>query len=255
MKRINTPVKAIVLSFLLVLTCSLHAQNLKKSIKKGKAKSVETEIKMISGELLIESNTSQLMDGSFRFKKDQWKPEISYKEENGIGKLKLIAKDNRVNKTYNDDDASVWNISLNKEIQQSIDLRIGAGHAIVKLPNSNLKNFECNMAAGNMEVDLRNTSLSDFEFNAIAGEATIDLSGKWKNDLHAEIHGGVGDLVIYVPDNVGVKLEIHGIIGNVNAENFKKQDRFFMNDSYEKTKETLFIYIFGGIGEVTVKMK
>lgn len=245
----------LLLLMVLLLNQTMFAQSMKKSIKKGKAKSVETTIKMVAGDLILDLHTDLLLKSSYTYKKDRWKPEISYEIENGEGLLNIISTDSRLEKNYDDDDNSNWNISLNKDIRQKLNLKIGAGEGNIDLSNSNLEYFECNMAAGKLVIDLSNTSVPDVELNAIASDVTIDLSGKWKNDLHAEMHGGVGELLIYVPKNVGVKLEIRGILGEVDAKGFHKEGRFFMNEQYEKTDETLYIYVFGGLGEVQVKMK
>jgi len=226
-----------------------------KKLQKGDAEKLRTKIRFVSGKLNLDGNTEDLLESQFRFIKERWNPVISYEEEENKGYLKIISKDDRENKNYNNDDNSIWDVSLNKDIEQKLDIKIGAGIGNINLEDFDLKELEFHMAAGEMNLNLRNTSISDLEFGALAGEATIDLSGEYQNDLHAEINGGVGNLVVYVPENIGVKLEIRGLLGDIDTPGFKKRKRIYTNEAYNETEHNLYIQIRGGIGDVTVKMK
>ena len=132
---------------------------------------------------------------------------------------------------------------------------MGAGVGKLELEGSNLERLDFQMAAGEVDIDLRNTSVPDLRIKAIAGKATIDLTGKWHNDLHASVTGGVGELSFILPEDIGTKIEITGILANVYAPAFEKNGHTYTNSEYGNTKETMYIEIFGGIGEIDVRLK
>ena len=132
---------------------------------------------------------------------------------------------------------------------------MGAGIGKFELAGSNLKRFDFQMAAGEVDINLKNTSVPDLRVKAIAGKATIDLTGEWHNDLHASITGGVGELSFILPEAIGTRMEITGILANVYAPGFKKSGHTYTNPEYGNTKETMYIEIFGGIGEISVRLE
>ncbi len=229
-------------------------KEVKKSIALGKAKELKTDISFTAGELNIDGSSNQLSDGTYRFNIDKWKPEITYREENQTGYLKIRTIDERDNRNYNNEDNSEWNISLNKKVLNDLTVKMIAGKGIIDLQDCNLKRFEFTMAAGEIYINMRNSSVPDLKFNAAVGSGVIDLSGKWNNDLNATIKGGVGELTLKLPSQSGIKLNIHGGLGETHAPGFKKQNGSYTNSLFGKTKESLYIDFSGGIGNVNVQL-
>ena len=227
---------------------------LKKNIPLGKAKEIKTEIAFTVGELYINASSDQLSEGTYRFNIEKWRPEISYTEENQTGYLNIKTIDERTDRNYNDKDNSTWNLSLNKKVRNDLTIKILAGKGRIDLQDCNLKRLECSMAAGDININLRNTSVPDMIFKGGAGTADFDFSGKWNNDLNASIKGGVGDASLKLPSQTGVKITIHGFLGEKNTPGFRKENGSYTNAMYGKTKETLYIDVTGGIGNVTLKL-
>lgn len=230
-------------------------QEKKKSIDSGKAKTVKTEITFPAGKLYINPEGKSFCEGFYKYRKDFWEPEISYYEESENGYLKIDVDDERREKNFNDDDENVWTIAFNKDVRNDMHIEMIAGESNIDLRDCNLDRFRIEMVAGDTYINLRNTSVPFFEFRAIAGEAEIDLSGKWKNDLDAEIKGGVGELTIKLPADVGVKVSISGGLGDVSAPGFDRTNRVYTNRLYGKTKESLFVDVTGGIGNVNLRLE
>ena len=227
-----------------------------KNIKAQNAKEVATEITFANGTLNISAQEmTNLLSGKFICYDDNWKPEISYTETGIYGDLKIRYADVVDNDLEFDDSIGRcdWNIKLNKNIKNNLSVKIAAGESNINLENSNLKRFELNMLAGDVKVNLKNANIPYLLVNALVGEATIDLSGTWKNDLNANITGGIGELNIILPKNTGVKIQINGLLGNVSFENMSKQDRIYTNSLYGKTAVTVYIQIQGGLGNINLK--
>jgi len=244
----------LIVTFTFLAGFSIAPQEKKKNIDAGRAKTVKTEITFPAGKLYINPEGKSFCEGFYKYRKDFWEPEISYYEESENGHLKIDVEDDRREKNYNDDDENVWTIAFNKDVRNDMHIEMIAGESKIDLQNCNLDRFRFEMVAGETYINLRNTSVPFFEFRAIAGEAEIDLSGKWKNDLDAEIRGGVGELTIRLPAEVGVKVSITGGLGDVSAPGFDRHNRVYTNRLYGKTKESLYVDVTGGIGNVNLHM-
>jgi len=229
-------------------------QEKKKNIDAGKVKTVKTDITFPAGKLYINPEGKSFCEGFYKYRKDFWEPEISYYEESENGYLKIDVEDEGREKNYNNEDENVWTIAFNKDVRNDMHIEMIAGESNIDLRNCNLDKFKFEMIAGESHINLRNTSVPFFEFRAIAGEAEIDLSGKWENDLDAEIRGGVGEITIILPADVGVKVNITGGLGEVSAPGFDRNSRVYTNRLYGKTKESLFIDVTGGIGNVNLRL-
>lgn len=227
-----------------------------EKISTSRLKEVKTEIGFLNGTLNISTGTlNKLYTGDYKYQKSEWKPQISYSEEEGTGYLNIVSKDEREERKFDTADNNKWDIVLNRDIKNDLNIRMGAGTGKFDLEDSNLKRFDFQMAAGEVDINLKNTSVPDLRIKAIAGKATVDLTGAWHNDLHASITGGVGELSFILPESTGTKMEITGILANIYAPGFIKNGHTYTNSTFGSTKETLYIEIFGGIGEIDVRMK
>ncbi len=226
----------------------------KRSVPLGKAKEVKTDIYFSVGEFNLSSSTDKLSEGTYKFYKNKWKPIISYEENNKTGYLNIKVPNKKIDQNNDSLDNCIWNIALNKNVRNHLKMECKAGFGNIDLSGSNLQELDFTMLAGEINVNLRNTSVPDVEFKAIAGNAVIDLSGRWKNDLHAEIKCGLGEITLKIPSKVGVKLNIQGIIGDVHTPELNENENIYTNALFGKTKETLYINFNGGIGGVKVEV-
>ncbi|HKQ88048.1 MAG TPA: LiaF domain-containing protein, partial [Candidatus Acidoferrales bacterium] len=97
---------------------------------------------------------------------------------------------------------------------------------------------------------LAGLDLTHLEVHMGAGEMVLDLTGQRKQNLSADIHGGVGQARIRLPKDVGVRAHATGGIGAVNAHGLTKQGDDYVNAAYGKTPTTIDLSVEGGIGEI-----
>ena len=237
-------------------TSDSNKNEFRKNIPLGRAKEVKTEISFAAGELNISPCSNHLAEGNYTYSKEELKPEITYTEESKIGHLRIEAfdEDMDMDKNMDNKDSCRWNIGLNKNIQNDLDLEMLAGEGNIDLHGCNIIRFDMKMLAGDLDVDLRNTSVPRLKFKALVGQAVIDLSGKWENDLDADIKGGVGEITLKLPSKVGTKITIVGILGDIDAPDFKKHNNTYTNAAYGNTDQTLYIELTGGLGNVNVEL-
>lgn len=231
-----------------------HSKLFKKSIEFGKAREIKTDISFFAGELNINTSTNQLAECLYGYSEGFLRPEMIYSESGKTGYLAIRSEEKDKGLDI-DNDSNKWNLSINKDIKNDLAIKLKAGEANIDLKDCRLNSFEYKMTAGESNINLKNSSVPMIRVALLAGEANIDLSGKWLNDGFAEIKGGVGEVTVKVPFNTGVKVNISGVLGEVNIPFFHKIGNTYTNDSFEKTKYTLSLDISGGIGQINVIME
>jgi hypothetical protein len=201
-------------------------------VKSQGAKSVEVSLNIGAGRLVLSGGASELLTGGFIYSNKKWKPEINYKVKDSKGILKIEQPENG-DFTINDDDKYVWNLKFNNEMPLHFNIELGAGLSEIALSELNLKHFHMVMGVGKTEIDLR---------------------GKWKQSTEIYLDGGIGLSQVYLPDNVGVKLEVVKGIGGVDIKNLtKKKSSVYVNKSYENSDIVLNIFLKTGIGKIEVE--
>ena len=250
--------KIVYLMWLLLIMIPLNLKGKdfkdKKSVNKGKATFVNVEIAFLGGTIDVSSGSRELMDARFEYSDMDWKPEVEYRLKNKIGNLKVSMPDIEGEININDEDLNQWDIRLNNDIPMDLSIKLGGGEGYYDLSNLKMNSLEIRLGGGKLDIDLKNSSLPRLDFKAVAGEATIDLSGRWHDDLDANFVCGFGELTLILPKNIGVSVKASGIMGNVDAPGFSKDGSTYTNDVYRKTKVTLYIDIFGGIGNVNLEL-
>lgn len=203
-------------------------QNESRSVALDNAKSVNAQVTMGAGRLILLGGAKDLLDAGFIYNLPSWKPDISYAVNEGVGNLSVqqpssSAKSVGGNVTY------IWNLRLNNDVPINLKTTLGAG--------------ESHLILGNM-------SLTGLNVQSGAGNATIDMSGNWKNSLNASIKAGVGDLMLVVPKNTGAIIYVSQGIGSVEVgSGLKSVGKGYSNDAYGKSETTLSISIESGIGK------
>ncbi|NJM14927.1 MAG: hypothetical protein HC896_05685 [Bacteroidales bacterium] len=246
---------------LLLCTISLFAfailkpepTTIRKTLPLNKAKEIRTFINFPAGEINIRPSTKQLLESKYVFFEEEDRPVINYEEIKGVGHLRIEAPNTENTSAGND--SCTWDIALGKSLCNSVYIKALACQGNINLEGCALKRFEFEMLAGEANINLRNTSVPVFVFRAFAGETNIILSGKWNNDLNAIIKGGMGEMNIVLPNQLGIKMNITGLLGEKNVPDFKKEGTNYTNHLYGKTDCTLYLDITGGIGEINVLLQ
>ncbi|MCY6372738.1 toast rack family protein [Clostridium ganghwense] len=196
------------------------------------AKKVKVDIDMGVGELQIKDGQDKLMNGEFIYTIPEWKPEVEYNVNGEEGKLKVIQPSSMDGSAGKNEYR--WNLGFNKEIPMDMDINLGVGESNIDLSKLNINNLD--MKTG-------------------VGEVNLNIAGDYKNDMNVNIEAGIGKCEIYLPKNIGVKVEVEKGLGDIKANGFKIDNDNYINDSYGKTKNNINVCVKAGIGEVELKLK
>lgn len=216
------------------------------------AESVRTEIIMGVGILKISGGADELLESNFSYNVGSLKPGIQYTVNDGLGQLIIQQPKNRVTPMGNI--SNEWDLRLNNNIPIDMNIDFGAGEANIELSNLNLTSLDIEIGAGEVTLDLSDSrSLTDLDIEMGVGEALVDLTGIRENDLNATIEGGIGDLTLRLPSDVGVRVDVEKGIGDIKANNLKEDGNAYFNDIYGKTNVTLSFDIEIGMGDIKLE--
>lgn len=230
-------------------------QTKSQTVEAASAESARAEIKLGAGELAIRGGASELLEADFTYNVERWAPEIDYMVSGSRGEL--VIRQPSLNREFPlglDDVRYEWDLQFSNEIPLELVVNMGAGEGNLDLANLNLQSVDFEGGAGDVEIDLSGSPVENLGISIGAGNLYLDLSGLWAQDLHADINGGVGSASLRLPSDAGVRVEVHGGLGDVNASGLNKDGNVYTNSAYGKAKVTLDIEIDGGVGSIDLKV-
>jgi len=236
----------------------IETQTLSQSIDANNAETVSTSIEMKAGKLIVTGGAKQLMDADFVYNYESWEPEITYETEGETGFLTIEQpKMKSININFDDNEqVNEWTVKLNDNILQDLSCNLGAGETDLDLRGLALNSVDINAGVGEHKINLQDCSVPTLEIQAGVGEVSLDLTGEWRNDLNADIKGGIGELNLLMPGTVGIRLKVTGGLGEVNVpSNFQKDGRTYTNDLYESAEYRLEFDIKAGLGSINVEVE
>jgi hypothetical protein len=202
-----------------------------RTVKLGDAKSARVEIDMPAGELSVGSGAKELLEADFSYGRPSSRPEVEYNVSGGQGRL-TIRQQGSVHGRGGGHNK--WDLHLSNKVPLELKVDQGAGRA---------------------RLTLGGLSLSRLNVDLGAGETIVDLTGDWKNNLTANIDGGVGKATVRLPSDVGVRATAHGGIGAIKVlGGMIKVGDAYVNEVYGKSPITVNVNVEGGVGEIDLEL-
>lgn len=200
---------------------------------------LESEINTINhiisigeGNVTIKGGSQDAVNAKFIYNIPSWAPEISNSASGNIQNISISQPHNK--NISNKSSTYIWDLTLNKNTSSNLTL---------------------NMGAGKVNADLRDINLKDLNVQSGVGEFVLDISGDYKQSINAKIKGGVGDITLYIPKNIGTNVSVSKGLGEVKCDSLTKTEDGYKNDSYGKTSNSINIDVETGVGSVTIEEK
>jgi hypothetical protein len=241
MKKVNSSGRltfATLVLWLVIVGCGLLTTSFtdvrteSQSVKLEAATSANVQLDFPVGELTVQGGASNLMDASFRYNVADWQPQVNFSESGGQGKLFVSqAEDARV--PTGAGLINEWEIQLGEDIP--MDLRIRTG-------------------AGNSKLDLGGLDMTSLTVETGAGTTTVNLEGVWQHDVDVSIEGGVGELTVNLPAEMGVRVVMETALVNVTANGLIVDENGYVNQAFGAAPYTLTLNLQAGVGSVTLTL-
>ena len=204
-------------------------QHQTQTVQRQNAKSVHATLQASSGEFTVSAGSKELLDADFTYSGSYDAPRVEYNVTDGVGRLEISQEDHNpvhFGSTHNE-----WNLRFSNDVPLELKAEMGAGRGNLRLRDLPITRLDVSMGAGQVDVD---------------------LTGDRKNDLIANLEGGVGQATIRLPKNVGVVVHASGGIGSINAHGLKHDGDQYTNDAYGKTPATIHLKVEGGVGQISL---
>ncbi|MFZ0390355.1 MAG: LiaF domain-containing protein [Calditrichia bacterium] len=235
---------------------------------------------------LDNTQNPNIFESEFMFQKEQ--PEVRYELVGNEGRLNIsFAGKNK----KDEEGENVHNITslkkiydnelylnLSREVPLDLDFELGVVKGQMNLGGLKIRNLHveagvstadlifnesnpvimqhCNIegGVGKLTVDkIGNANIRDFNFEGGLGSYTLDFSGTYQSDLDARINLGMGQIKLYLPKYLGVRIEVEkSFLSSFSVDEVYKKGDVYFNDNWEKTPSKLNLYIESGVGKVEV---
>lgn len=249
-----------------------------ESIPLGETSSATVDILFGAGELEMRAgDTDDLFRGTFLYNVDEWEPRVSFNDS------KLIVQQGYDEESWNwpggEGIRNEWDLRFSPEAVLDMDIRAGAGQGELDLTNLQIEKLDIDLGAGDFTVSFYEPNVAkmsrftldvgaaSLEINGIgnaspeemvvqggAGEITLDLTGDWARSADIEVTAGIGQLTLYLPDDVGVKVDVTGGLANIETSGLRRSGDAYVNDAYDEAEIELTIDVTTGVGQVNLEV-
>lgn len=216
-----------------------------RAIELGGATSVRARLKLGVGELRVVGGATALLDATFRYNLEEWRPEVTYDVRGDEGEL-TVRQPSAKRRETSGNIRNEWDLRFNDAVPLDLSIKAGVG-------------------TGTLTVG--GLALTALAIETGVGTTTIDLAGGRPRDLDATIKGGVGKVVVRLPDAVGVRVETKAGVGGIDARGLRLEEgsrggRFpfvgaagvYVNDAYGHAPVTLRLAIESGVGQIELAL-
>ena len=129
---------------------------------------------------------------------------------------------------------------------QSLRLECGATDAnvIFSQPNrAHMSDLTIDVGAADLlVVHLANANADQIRVHGGVGVADLDFSGTWSRDVTVDAKLVVGKLVLRVPSDVGVRLDVQRVLAGFDHEGMVKRDGVWYSTNYDAAPHKLRVH-------------
>ncbi|MFH1502774.1 MAG: toast rack family protein [Candidatus Eisenbacteria bacterium] len=202
-----------------------------RAVELGEAETVEVFLDTSIGDFEVRGGASGLMEADFTYNIAEWKPTVEYKESGTRGVLTIRQPDLN-SKNVPNGAKNRWDVRLAAGVPMSIYL---------------------DSAVGDVRMDLEGISIERLDVDQGVGSIEIDLGSDVERDADLNVDGGIGEIVLTLPEGVGVEVDADMGLGSFTAPGLTKRNGRYVSPEYGDAEVNIRIRVDAGIGSVTVR--
>ncbi|RPI82394.1 MAG: hypothetical protein EHM41_18455 [Chloroflexi bacterium] len=203
-----------------------------RQVEANGALSVRAEIHFTEGILQLANGAADLMEAEFTYDSADWKPPNIEYSIDPTGPGNLIVNQKATHRPAMRQGRCEWNLHLNGEQLDELNVKFGAGKA---------------------ELRVGDLNLSRLRIESGVGELIVDLRGEQKRNLEAVIKAGIGETILRLPEQTGVRVHTSINFGNLKQQNMNFDGQAYTNSSYGKSLTNIDINLESAMGKVTIE--
>lgn len=199
-----------------------------QTVKIKSATSASVQINFPAGELTVQDGDGNLLDADFQYNVDKWKPQVQYSENGAQGEL-VVDQPGSDQLPVGGTLVNTWTLLLTNDFPMELSINAGAG---------------------NSELNLSGLDLTALKIECGTGTTHVNLDGNWDHDVTVSISGGIGELKVNLPSQMGARVEMDTALVTVNANGLIVAENGYVNKAYGNTPHTLTLKLTAGVGSV-----
>ena len=210
------------------------AGNLRSEVQRveaGSASSLRAEIKVLAGVMQIAGGAEEIMNGDFTYDDADWKPPRVGYAVDAAGQGDLVVEQLATHRPAMRQGRCEWVIRLNQDLPTELNVKFGAGKADLKLSG---------------------LTLTRLQVESGVGELDLDLSGEWGRSMEAFVKAGIGNTLIRLPQNAGVRVQSTVGLGSTHLHGLSWDGEAYVNAHYGLAPVALDLTVEGGMGKLTL---
>jgi len=140
-----------------------------------------------------------------------------------------------------------------------LKLQTGASKTVVRFSEANpIRCSEADLSAGAAEllvVGLGYSRCGEVDFTGGVGKVTLDFGGRWSGPIHLDANMAMGELVLRLPRQAGVKLALDKFLASFAPAGLmpSSDGRTWMSGGFAGASQQLVVEVETAFGGVTVE--
>jgi hypothetical protein len=140
---------------------------------------------------------------------------------------------------------------------RSLRLECGATDAALLFSTPNrirMRDLEIDVGAADFSaVNLANANAEQIRVRGGVGVVDLDFGGTWSHDMNVTTRVAIGKLMLRIPSDVGVRLEVQRVAAGFEHQGFVKRDDAWYSDNYDRTPYKLRLRAETFFGKIEIQ--
>lgn len=140
---------------------------------------------------------------------------------------------------------------------EHLSLKTGASDTRLRFgaPNpSRMRELRIEFGAASVQVTgLGNANAERVDVSFGVGRIAMDFDGEWRNSVDVAINSALGEAVLRVPTNVGIRVESSSFLHSIDAPGLTKQDGVWTSSNWETATHKLRVRASGALGRLEIE--
>lgn len=240
---------------------------------------LKVDVRYSAGRLIVEpAADGMLYRIGLRYDEARYTPLTEYDRDRGRLVFDLKSRDREGRRENRANNGARARVALAPDVPLRLDLQFGAGEAKLQLGGMALRELELatgasktelgfdspnrvvaeriGMEAGAAELTVRglgNARAQRIDFQGGVGSTTLDFGGQWVSDARVSVEMGIGELVLKLPRDLGVRIDKDSFLTSFDANGMVKRGNSWYNAAWDRAEHRVTIDIDAAIGEIRVE--
>lgn len=140
---------------------------------------------------------------------------------------------------------------------RSLRLKCGAADATLQFTTANsgrMRELDVDVGAADFSAtNLANANAEQIRVRGGIGVLDLDFGGTWTRDLEVSTQLGAGKLILRIPSDVGVRLEVERLLAGLEHDGFVKRDDAWYSANFQDATHKLNVRAETFVGQIEIR--